>query len=320
MSTRQSLKTRKIREAIRKAVLRYELKHPVVNDANKKIWSAYNVNWWPTLVVIDPEGKFVFGTAGEQKYKFDALDRAISTTIAKLRKKKTLDETPLRFDTAKFRDQEDTPLYFPGKVVADVKGGRLLIADSTHHRIVITDMDGKKIAIAGTGYPGNKDGSFETAQFDDPQGMAIQGEIVYVADRKNNTIRRLDLKGHSVKTIAGTGHQSAILGRTSGGAARTTALNSPWDLWLEGHRLFIAMSGDHQIWILNLETQMVAPFAGKGDENLLDGSLSTALFAQPSGLSSDGKYLYVADSEVSCGAPSFPESRHGGDVGRSRVV
>jgi thiol-disulfide isomerase/thioredoxin len=283
-------------ESIRKAILRYELKHPVINDADKKIWQAYGVNWWPTLALIDPEGKVVFGMAGEQKYKFDALDHEIAAVIAKHRKKKTLDETPLRFDTAKFRDQADTPLYFPGKVVADVKGNRLLIADSTHHRIVITDFDGKKLDIAGLGYPGNKDGTFEMAQFDDPQGMAVQGDIVYVADRKNNTIRRLDLKGRNVKTIAGTGHQSS----NNGGSALSVGLNSPWDLWIDGNRLFIAMSGDHQIWTLNLQSKHAGPFAGiLMDENIMDAPLAQAKFAQPSGLTSDGKYLYVADAEVS---------------------
>src|SRR5207237_3774286 len=46
-------------ESIRKAVLRYEISHPVVNDANMKIWQAYGVNSWPTLCLIDPEGKVV---------------------------------------------------------------------------------------------------------------------------------------------------------------------------------------------------------------------------------------------------------------------
>src|SRR6266542_2867973 len=41
---------------IRKAVLRYEISHPVVNDAEMKIWRAFNVHSWPTLVLIDPEG------------------------------------------------------------------------------------------------------------------------------------------------------------------------------------------------------------------------------------------------------------------------
>jgi thiol-disulfide isomerase/thioredoxin len=45
---------------IKKAILRYQIKHPVVNDANKVIWNTYGANWWPTIVLIDPEGN-VFG-------------------------------------------------------------------------------------------------------------------------------------------------------------------------------------------------------------------------------------------------------------------
>ena len=42
---------------IRNIVQRYEVTHPVVNDADFRIWSTYGVNAWPTLVVIDPLGK-----------------------------------------------------------------------------------------------------------------------------------------------------------------------------------------------------------------------------------------------------------------------
>ena len=61
-------------------------------------------------------------------------------------------------------------------MLADATSNRLFIADSTNHRIVITDLDGKKIAIAGTGTPGRKDGTFAEAQFNDPQGMALDGD------------------------------------------------------------------------------------------------------------------------------------------------
>ena len=43
----------------------------------------------------------------------------------------------------------------------------------------------------------------------------------------------------------------------------------------------------------------MAPFAGSGRENIHDGSLTQSCFAQPSGLATDGKTLWVADSEVS---------------------
>ena len=293
-------------ESIRKAISRYELNHPIVNDADKKIWFAYGANWWPSLMLIDPEGKVVTYTTGEDKEKFVSLDKVIAQLVQKHRANKTLNETPLRFDTAKFRDARDTALYFPGKVVADGKGKRLFIADSTHHRIVVTDLDGKKIAIAGTGYPGNKDGAFDKAQFDDPQGMAVDGDTVYVADRKNNTIRKLDLKARTVITIAGTGHQSPWENHTTGGTALQRSLNSPWDLWLDGQTLYITMAGFHQIWTLNLKTKFIAPFAGEGEENIRDGarqgppkSKLVAAFAQPSGLTSDGQNFYIADSEVS---------------------
>jgi thiol-disulfide isomerase/thioredoxin len=283
-------------ESIRKAVLRYGLHHPVVNDADQKIWSAYDCNSWPTLVLIDPEGNLVGQTTGEGK--LELLDKVIGKLVDEHRKKKTLDEKPIRFDTAKFRDKVDSPLYFPGKVLADEKSDRLFIADSTNHRIVVTDLKGNAIAVAGTGSPGRKDGPFANAQFDDPQGMAVKGNLLYVADRKNHCIRELDLQAKTVKTIAGTGEQDRG-DREAGGPALERGLNSPWDLLLDGDRLFIAMAGHHQIWTLDLKEKRVEPFAGTGAERLRDGPHDVACFAQPSGLTTDGKFLYVADPEVS---------------------
>lgn len=282
-------------EKIRKAVLRYEISHPVVNDAEMKIWSAYRVNSWPTLCLIDPEGYFVARGSGEGLH--DALDQRIGELIEKHRKKKTLNEKPIKFELARFSEKGDSPLFFPGKVLADEASNRLFIADSTHHRIVITDLAGKKIAVAGTGEPGKADGDFHRAQFDDPQGMALRGDILYVADRKNHLIRTLDLKKQTVATIAGTGQQGQ--NRFRGGVALRVGLNSPWDLWLHGDRLFIALAGHHQIWVLDLKNEVLAPYAGNGREDIVDGPLANSSFAQPSGLTSDGKTLYVADSEVS---------------------
>lgn len=282
-------------ESIRKAVLRYEIHHPVVNDADMKIWRTYGVQSWPTLYLIDPEGYVVGRGSGEGLY--DAVDQAVAKLIKTHREKKTLNEKPLRFDLARFRERGDSPLFFPGKVLADETSGRLFIADSTHHRIVITDLTGKRIAIAGTGEAGREDGPFDKATFNDPQGMALQGDLLYVADRKNHLIRTLDLKTQTVKTVAGTGQQGDS--RTLGGPALRTGLNSPWDLLRHGDTLFIALAGHHQIWTLDLKKNVLWPYAGNGRENIVDGPLLESCFAQPSGLASDGKTLYVADSEVS---------------------
>jgi thiol-disulfide isomerase/thioredoxin len=279
-------------QSIRKAILRYEITHPVVNDADMKIWNRYDIHSWPTLCLIDPEGNFVGKAGGEGNY--DVLDKNITRLIKTYKEKKTLNEKPMKF--ALERDRQG-PLFFPGKVVADGPGKRLFIADSTHHRIVITDLDGKKLDIAGVGEAGKADGSFEQASFNDPQGMALKGDTLYVADRKNHLLRALDLKARTVKTIAGIGKQGDD--RMGSGPALSMGLNSPWDLYLVGNKLFIAMAGHHQIWVMDLAKNVMSRYAGSGAENIRDGSLTTACFAQPSGLTSDGKMLYVADSEVS---------------------
>ncbi len=289
-------------KSIEKAMLRYELNHPVINDADKKIWMAYGVEGWPSVGIIDPEGYLVKAYPG-QEHIFQDADRVISQLVRFHRANRTLNDKPIYFTKAQAEKAAKSPLWFPGKVLADARSKRLFIADSTHHRIVITDLDGKKIAIAGTGKAGHEDGTFDKASFNDPQGMAVDGNTLYVADRKNHLIRALDLKKHEVKTIAGVGHQGTDIRR--GGAALRTGLNSPWDLLLHNGQLFIAMAGHHQIWMMDLAKHVVVPFAGTGFENIVDGPLLSenprfgSCFAQPSGLATDGSKLYVADSEVS---------------------
>jgi len=278
---------------------RYKLEHPCVNDSEKKIWKAYGVQSWPTLVVIDPEGNFVGGLPSERA--FGPLDKAITHLIKVHRARGTLDEksAPLKVNLPA---EKRGPLFFPGKVLADGKGDRLFIADSTNNRIVVTDLKGKQVAVAGTGKEGQADGPFATATFSEPQGMALRGDTLYVADRKNHLIRALDLKKQTVKTIAGTGKQAVFPPSATalrGGHPLRIPLNSPWDLELVGDSLYVAMAGHHQIWKVNLTKPWLSWFAGTAEEELKNGTRATACFAQPSGLASDGRTLWVADSETS---------------------
>ncbi len=108
-------------------------------------------------------------------------------------------------------------------------------------------------------------------------------------------IRRVDLKTKKVETIGGTGKLEDFNG--TGGNAKTTAISSPWDLSLVGKNLYIAMAGSHQIWLMDLEKNLLEPYAGTQAEARLDGKIGESAFAQPSGIVSDGKNLFVADSE-----------------------
>ncbi|MGI8732345.1 MAG: thioredoxin-like domain-containing protein [Pyrinomonadaceae bacterium] len=279
-------------ENIRRIIVRYEIEHPVYNDAEFKVWQSYGVRAWPTQILIDPAGYVIGTVSGEGNY--DVIDQTIAKTIADFRKRGELNEEPLKLSLERAK-VGDLPLAFPGKLLADGKSDRLFIADSNHNRIVVTKLDGTFVETIGSGVPGAEDGPFNKARFYRPQGLALDGDTLYVADTENHLLRKLDFKKRTVESVAGTGKQSHEYFQQ--GPARTIALNSPWDLQLVGRTLYIAMAGPHQIWKLDLDKLETSTYAGSGREVRRDGTLLEAGFAQPSGLTTDGKRLYVADSE-----------------------
>jgi len=279
-------------ENIRRIILRYEIEHPVYNDSEYAVWQSYGVRAWPTQVLIDPAGYIIGGVSGEGNY--DVIDQVITKVVDEFRKKGELNEEPLKLVLERAK-VGDLPLAFPGKILANAATDRLFIADSNHNRIVVTKLDGTLVETIGTGEAGAADGAFDKATFHRPQGLALSGDTLYIADTENHLIRRADLKSRTVETIAGTGEQTHDYFKA--GPARSVALSSPWDLQLVGHVLYIAMAGPHQIWMMDLDKNEVSTFAGSGREARLDGPLKEAGFAQPSGMATDGKTLYVADSE-----------------------
>lgn len=277
-------------ENIRQAILRHDIEHPVVNDADFKIFRAYGARGWPHFVLIDPEGNIVGHASGEGNY--DVLAHAIEGLIRRFEGK--INRTPRTFVLEKSK-LASGPLFYPAKLVATED--RLYISDTRHNRIVIADPAGKVHEVIGGPEEGREDGDFRTARFHQPHGLLLRGRTLYVADTENHLLREVDLEAKRVRTIAGTGEQRY---HPQGfGEALRTPLNSPWDLARDGDRLFIAMAGNHQIWVMDLARGTVGSFSGSGREQLRDGDHRSAAFNQPSGLAILGGKLYVADSEVS---------------------
>jgi thiol-disulfide isomerase/thioredoxin len=284
-------------ENIRSAILRYEITHPVINDSEMVVARKYQFSSWPTLVLIDPEGNFVGQQPGEGSREL--FDSVIGKLVAYHRAKGTLDETPVKFNLEREK-VEPTPLRYPGKILADAAGQRLFITDSNHNRIVVAGFDGKLLDTIGSGAIGSKDGSYQAASFDHPQGTALVDDVLYVADTENHLLRAVDLKTKQVKTLAGTGVQSRVRPTFGGGGhMRKTALNSPWAITELKGTLYIAMAGPHQIWKHHIGSDTIVPFIGSGREDILDGPLREAALAQPSDIVTDGTVLYHVDSEGS---------------------
>lgn len=281
-------------EAIRRAIVRYEIEHPVINDSEMLVWRKFGANSWPTIVLLDPEGNYCGYVSGEGNREL--LDAIIGKLVEYHKAKGTLDETPVRFDLERTTLKSGS-LKFPGKLLVDEPNNRIFVSDSNHNRIVISSLDGKLLEVIGSGSIGNKDGAYAKANFDHPQGMELVGDTLYVADTENHLLRTVDLKAKQVATLAGTGEQARF--RARGGTLKATALNSPWDLRIVDGTLFIAMAGPHQIWSHKLGSDELKVHAGTGAEDIIDGPLQNSALAQPSGLTHDGESLYVADSEGS---------------------
>jgi thiol-disulfide isomerase/thioredoxin len=288
---------------LRQIVQRYNLHHPVINDNSFVVWQTYGARAWPTFMVIDPNGNVVASQSGEVPY--EAFETYLSNMIEYYDthpEAGTISREPLALALEGASDP-GTALLFPGKVLADTAGNRLFIADSNHHRIVIADLTSYEVlATIGTGQRGFDNGAYSESTFDQPQGMTLNGNTLYIADVNNHAIRAVDLEAQTVSTIAGTGNMGRGLApfTTVFSDPLAVDLRSPWDVEMgAGNILYIAMAGTHQLWKMNLESNTIQAAVGNGREAQLNLTLADSELAQPSGLHYHEGLLYFADSESS---------------------
>src|SRR4051812_29175340 len=284
-------------EALRAAVERYEVRHPVLDDPELVTWQAYTARAWPTLVLVDPEGYVAAQYAGEGHAH--ALDALLTDLRAEHLARGTLQPGTDPYVAPPVAPGD---LRFPADVVR-LPGGRLLVADAGHHSVVELASDGETVVSrTGSGRRGLRDGGPPDACFDEPNGLCLLpedvarevGYDVVVADTANHALRGVRLEDRAVRTVAGTGRQLFPTAPVADGS-----LSSPWAVTWWRDRVWVAMAGLHQLWTFDPRTGACHPVAGTSNEGLLDGPLGEAWFAQPSGLAVDGNRLWVADSETS---------------------
>ncbi|MCB9698903.1 MAG: redoxin domain-containing protein, partial [Alphaproteobacteria bacterium] len=309
--------TEELAENVRRAMQRHDVRHPVVHDPVHAIWEEYVVRSWPTVVVVDTEGRIALQQPGE--IEADELCRVVDALLEEGRAEGRLAE---RAPLPHLPRDEGGDLRFPGKVHVwpdafdqelgrDVwRIGRMYVADTGHHRILELSFhrgpDGWPVArhlrTFGSGDPGLEDGAPRIARFRDPQGLRRHGDRLYVADTGNHALRAVDLRDGTVTTLAGTGRKGRRApSREALRHPTEVDLRSPWDVEVMAHRdtllVFIAMAGNHQIWVYGVGHLGI--FAGSGREDHVDGPAAASALAQPSGLALLGRYLLFADAETS---------------------
>lgn len=285
--------------AIKKAVLRYDITHPVINDSDLKIWNAFEAKELPTLMLINPHGNIVKTYVGENEV--EKLKADVKKLISKYKFEVNREPLPLLLE--KYNTIGNV-LSFPSKLeyAPDFKYKTrqlpaIFISNSGQNNIVVSSLSGEMIVKIGSGQKGLEDGSFDVASFNAPQGMAYKNGKLYVADFGNNAIREIDFKEGKVTTLVGSGLRGDVVERDVD--AKDANLASPTDVKFFRENLAIANSGTHQILSYNLKNQTIAVLAGNGSKGSEDGKYPENSLSQTSDLSVFARKLYFVDAASS---------------------
>ena len=177
----------------------------------------------------------------------------------------------------------------PYSVAADA-GGNVFVADRNNHRIRKITSAGVVTTFAGSGSEGGVDGPGTTAQFSQPEGVAVDGSgNVFVGDTRGQKIRKITPAG-VVSTLAG----SEISGALDGSGTAASFVSPKGVAVSASGNVFVADSSNDKIRKIS-SAGVVTTFAGLN--RALDGTGPAAGFNRPKGVAVDASgNVFVADS------------------------
>ncbi|MEN8376432.1 MAG: hypothetical protein ABFS34_13375 [Gemmatimonadota bacterium] len=157
-----------------------------------------------------------------------------------------------------------SPLSVPSGLALDASG-RPYFAEAGSGRVRRVESDGTLVTVAGSGRRGSEgDGGPATeASLGAPAGLALDGDVLYVADRAEHRIRAVDLATGTIRTIAGNGTPGFS---GDGGPAIAASLDSPSGIAVAdaGSTLFIADSDNNRVRRVSVSGGGIDTFAGTG--------------------------------------------------------
>ncbi|XP_027351867.1 protein SUPPRESSOR OF QUENCHING 1, chloroplastic isoform X4 [Abrus precatorius] len=286
-------------EAIRNAVLRYGITHPVVNDGDMYLWRKLGVNSWPTFAIVSPNGKLLAQLAGEGHRKVVTdLDGNFILQIGSSGEEGLQDGS---FDDATFNR--------PQGLAYNAKKNILYVADTENHALREIDFVNEKVrTLAGNGTKGTDyigGGKGDTQLLNSPWDVCFHPfeEKIYIAMAGQHQIWEHNLLDATTRAFSGDGYERNLNGSSSSSTsfAQPSGLSLSQDLM----EIYIADSESSSIRALDLKTGGSQLLAG-GDpifpENLFkfgdqDGIGSNILLQHPLGImcGSDGE-VYITDS------------------------
>jgi len=207
----------------------------------------------------------------------------------------------------------------------DPTTGNLYVSENYNNRIrLITPTTTSTIAGDTTQPPtgstklvgavGFVDGGLGTSRVNGPNGLALSGHILYIADTKNNAVRALDLTTNILTTVIGSAATGTATPGTYGnmdGQGNAATLGSPYGLYMDANgTLTISETGNNDLRKADKNFN-VTTFAGSAPSvGTADGPLGTGAMAinpaistnnTMAGMVLDGSgNLFVSDTYNNC--------------------
>ena len=181
--------------------------------------------------------------------------------------------------------------------------GNIYIADAVNQRVRKVDASTNTITtVAGggsAGWPDFGDGGPATdAALNNPIDVHVDGAgDIYIADRYNQRVRKVEVSTGIITTVAGSGNYGYS---GDGGPATDAALRSPKSIFVNGAGdIYIGDSDNHVVRRVDAATGVISTAAGRAEPGYSGdgGSANYARLNWPAGVHVDGAgNIYIADA------------------------
>lgn len=241
---------------------------PLLKDGDGSI-AQFN---GPTAVVVDAAGNLLIADSQNnaiRKITFAGATATVSTYAG--------DKTAGASGDADNADPLLARFNYPAGL-ALAANGDLYVADAANHRIrkiaagATAGVAGAVSTVAGS-TSGSKSDVGVAAQFNSPTGLVLDGTALYVADRGNNQVRKVDLTGFAVSLLAGDA--AGLIGYKNDPDATKALFNAPVAVGIDATRkLYVIDQSNHRIRMIDLlaATKAVTTFAGPADTVTTDSN------------------------------------------------
>src|SRR5690606_36780378 len=131
------------------------------------------------------------------------------------------------------------------------------------------DQGGRVLRQFGSGGIGFIDGPMELATFNRPHGLAVERDLLYVADAGNHAVRRIQLRSGDIDTVFGAGRPGTPPVCTVADP-RSVVMDRPTGIALAAGKLYVATSGDIRVWAYDLGDHSLRCLARSGKLEVAD--------------------------------------------------